>query len=130
MVSPQERTGAFGKLSGYAMLGTSLGYTLGGLTGDRYSTAAPFKVTLCLLLSSTVFAAFFLPYLPPTEGKKEGEGKKGESFLNPLRVLLPKTRDGKRGKDWNVTTLGAGAFFSVFATGFVPMMLQYVFSFV
>lgn len=109
------------------MLGTAIGFTLGGLAGDLWGAPAPFEITLCLLVLSTLFSRFFLPYIPPATAPLSADGSPAEvvkssafSFLHCLKVFLPTERtDGKKGKFWGLTLLGLGSFLGVFATSFV-----------
>lgn len=124
VVAPEERTAAFGVLSGVAMAGTGFGYTVGGLAGDYISPAAPFEITFCLLVASTLFTGLFLPYIAPV--KKEGE-KKGFSLgaiLGCLAVFVPRRREGQKGRYWGLTLLGLGTFLGVLATSFVCVALS------
>ncbi|WWC59317.1 uncharacterized protein I303_101868 [Kwoniella dejecticola CBS 10117] len=134
LVPAEERTKQFGVLAGMIMLGSSLGYTLGGLAYTYYGLLAPFQCAFGLLCFCTVFGALFLPYLPPeVQDKKEDskgtEEKKKQSFLAPLKLFIPRiveTSDGKSKRDYNLLLLGAGAFVSVLATGYVHLALQLV----
>jgi hypothetical protein len=110
------------------------GYICGGLSNDYIGLSAPFEITFCLLVASTFFTAFCLPYIPPggfpankdpnstTEDLSEEEPKKDAStfvFLRCLRIFLPaKYADGK-GTFWGLPLLGFGAFWSVMATAYV-----------
>ncbi|KAJ6488905.1 hypothetical protein C8R45DRAFT_993143 [Mycena sanguinolenta] len=136
VVEPEERTAAFGVLAGTAMLGVANGYVCGGLSNDYISLSAPFEITFCLLIGSTLFTAFCLPYIPPggfstpTPGQQLQAKKDSTSdgsvfaFLHCLRIFLPaKYADGK-GTFWGLPLLGFGAFWSVMATAYVPLMLQ------
>ncbi|KAJ7325779.1 hypothetical protein DFH08DRAFT_1085029 [Mycena albidolilacea] len=139
VAEPEERTAAFGVLAGVAMLGVANGYICGGLSNDYIGLSAPFEITFCLLVASTFFTAFCLPYIPPggfpankdpnstTQDRSEEEPKKDASafgFLRCLRIFLPaKYADGK-GTFWGLPLLGFGAFWSVMATAYVPLMLQ------
>ncbi|KAJ6576271.1 hypothetical protein B0H10DRAFT_2103178 [Mycena sp. CBHHK59/15] len=134
VVEPEERTAAFGVLAGMAMLGVANGYICGGLSNDYIGLSAPFEFTFCLLVGSTFFTAFCLPYIPPGGFPKSGETPVAEvvkekeesvfSFLHCLRIFLPaKYADGK-GRFWGLPLLGFGAFWSVMATAYVPLMLQ------
>ncbi|KAJ6546033.1 hypothetical protein DFH09DRAFT_989914 [Mycena vulgaris] len=139
VVEPEERTAAFGVLAGMAMLGVANGYICGGLSNDYIGLSAPFEITFCLLVGSTLFTAFCLPYIPPggfiskndtnpaATGPTPEELKRGESvfaFLHCLRIFLPaKYADGK-GRFWGLPLLAFGAFWSVMATAYVPLMLQ------
>ncbi|WWC67886.1 uncharacterized protein I206_101804 [Kwoniella pini CBS 10737] len=131
LVPAEERTKQFGVLAGMIMLGSSLGYTLGGLAYTYYGLLAPFQCAFYLLCFCTVFGALFLPYLPPDkkEESTNSEEKKKQSFLAPLKLFIPKlveTSDGRLKRDYNLLLLGAGAFVSVLATGYVHLALQLV----
>ncbi|KAJ7110649.1 hypothetical protein C8R44DRAFT_261967 [Mycena epipterygia] len=135
VVEPEERTAAFGVLAGMAMLGVANGYICGGLSNDFFGLSAPFEITFCLLVGSTLFTAFCLPYIPPggfpsktdPNSSSGQEPKNDESlfaFLHCLRIFLPaKYADGK-GRFWGLPLLAFGAFWSVMATAYVPLMLQ------
>lgn len=125
VVGDEERTGAFGVLSGVAMAGTALGYTVGGLAGDLIGPVAPFEITFGLLVASTFFTAFFLPYIPPATpepaesdiGSKQAGSTGGP--LACLRVFVPRKNDDGKGRYYGLTLLGLGAFLGVLATSFV-----------
>ncbi|KLT42324.1 hypothetical protein CC85DRAFT_328228 [Cutaneotrichosporon oleaginosum] len=115
-----ERTANFGVLGGVFMFGSGIGYTAGGVSERVWGYLAPFQGAFCLLVLSTLFGIFFLPHFTP-----EAKTEERRSFLAPLRVFVPRRR-ATGGRDWNLTLLGLGTFFSVLATGYVPMMLQLV----
>ncbi len=133
VVPAEERTGAFGQLSGVCMLGTAVAFTLGGLAGEYISPAAPFEITLVLLIISTFLSYFTLPYIPPAGDEKKGasgdtadgsaEKKKPGaimSFFEPLKVFgARRLEDGQGRRYWGVTILGIRAFTSVLATAYV-----------
>jgi hypothetical protein len=163
VVGPEERTAAFGVLAGIAMLGVAngafqhnessayrfklpgnAGYICGGLSNDLIDLSAPFEITFCLLVGSTLFTGLCLPYIPPggfpvkpdpdapSENSTTEEPKKPESvfaFLHCLRIFLPaKYADGNgKGRFWGLLLLGFGAFSSVMATahvvGFMALLL-------
>ncbi|ORY30984.1 major facilitator superfamily domain-containing protein [Naematelia encephala] len=128
LVPAAERTSGFGVLTGMTMLGSATGYSAGGTVQYFFGALAPFEVTFCLLVFSTIFAAGFLPYVAPDHHDAPTEKRRG-SFLDPLKLFLPKRVDAGAGRkrwDFNLTLLGAGAFFSVLATGYVPLALQLV----
>ena len=97
---------------------------VGGLVFRYFGRLAPFQVTFCLLCFCTIFGSFFLPYIDP-KGDDAGSKKK-KGFLTPLRIFIPRKREGETKRDWNLFFLGLGTFSSVLATGYVPMALQLV----
>ncbi|CAK5269071.1 unnamed protein product [Mycena citricolor] len=137
VVEPGERTAAFGVLAGMAMLGVAIGYIGGGVVWALVRFETPFQITFCLLVLSTLFTAFFLPYIPPggfplrsgtasnpVSPERDVKTTSFFSFLRPLGIFWPaKYADGS-GRFWGVSLLGFGAFTSVMSTGYVPLMLQ------
>jgi predicted MFS family arabinose efflux permease len=132
LVAPADRTGAFGQQQGVVMLARAVGFTAGGLVSDWFDISAPFKVTFCLLVGSTLFSFAFLPYVPPAAragARDAGEGEGGPvakresawAFLAPMKVFFPAkvfTPDGRyEGRKWGLMCLGLGEFLAVFATG-------------
>ncbi|WVQ83378.1 hypothetical protein IAT38_005519 [Cryptococcus sp. DSM 104549] len=129
LVAAEERTSMFGVLTGIIMLGSSSGYTFGGLAFNFYGLLAPFQCAFALLCFCTLFGSLFLPFIPPEEEHHPVQAeKKSKSFLAPLKIFIPAKVeiDGKIKRDYNLLLLGAGAFFSVLATGYVHMGLQLV----
>ncbi|KAK8847333.1 hypothetical protein IAR55_005190 [Kwoniella newhampshirensis] len=133
LVTPEERTSMFGVLTGVIMLGSSGGYTFGGILYNYFGLLAPFQAAFACLCFCTIFGSLFLPYIPPDHGEKPSNSapseKKKKSFLAPLKIFIPQRKvvDGTKGKlDFNLLLLGSGAFFSVLATGYVHMGLQLV----
>lgn len=111
IVTPEERTASFGILQGTFMVGSALGFTIGGVVGDYVGDAAPFEVTLTLLIISTILSSAFLPYIAPEPNDEKGGAGIG-SMLKPLLVLGPRRiekEDGGDGKRyWGVTLLAFG----------------------
>ena len=116
------------------LLPLSAGFTLGGLAGDKFGTPAPFQITFCLLVLSTLFTRFCLPYIPPAASlpptstdtdsdevaSKPAPKESTFSFLHCLKVFLPQTHtDGRGGRFWGLTLLGTGCFMAVLATSYV-----------
>lgn len=102
----------------------AVGFTGGGVVADTFRIINTFQITLGLLIFSTFFSFFFLPYIAPTPvpaGTKKGGCF---SFLDSLKVFLPRKVDGKR--RWSLTALGVGEFLAALATGWVPSMLSLV----
>ncbi|SCV72985.1 BQ2448_6910 [Microbotryum intermedium] len=125
LVTPEERTASFGILQGFLMLGTALGYTLGGLVDDMFGAPAPFEMTLGLLIFSTLLSVFFLPYIPPNA---QSPKTNVEGVLAPLKIFWPRYVEvegtGRSVQYWGMTWLAIGSFLGVFATAFVPLALQ------
>ena len=89
--------------------------------------ARPVRGHLLLLVFCTVFCTIFLPYLAPEEPVTGPNGKNSKrTVLAPLKIFVPtrQTVDGVTKRDFNLFFRGAGSFFSVLATGYVPMALQ------
>jgi len=84
----------------------------GGIVADTFRLINTFQVTLGLLIFSTLFSAFFLPYIPsppaPAAGSKPGGWF---SFLSSFHVFLPRKVDGQR--RWSLFALGIGEFLAV-----------------
>jgi hypothetical protein len=98
-------------------------HAVGGIVYHYLGPLAPFETTFILLVSCTIFGSLFLPYIQPDQNAKA----KSQTFLQPLKTFIPRRRrEGENGRNWNLALLGAGAFFSVLATGYVPMALQLV----
>lgn len=130
LVSADERTGAFGVLSGVAMAGTAFGFTAGGLAGDYISAVAPFEITFCLLVGSTLFTGLFLPYIAPAprpDASVDGKPAARGGPLSCLAVFVPRRIEGHKGRYWGLTLLGLGAFMGVLATAFVVRPLRHFF---
>jgi len=126
LVSPEERTGAFGVIQGIAMAAMACAYTLGGVTADTWGPLSTFQVTFVLLVLSSFLSFFFLPAISPPEVAVEDK-KAGSilSFLSPLKVFVPrKLDDGSGRRYYGLTLLALGVFGGVLATGYVPLMLQ------
>lgn len=127
VVLPRERTPTIGRLTGCAMFGTALGYLAGGLMSDWYGMITPFRVTLVLFCVSTVYGTLFLPTVPLDEQTEKKASKSLSAFFDPLKMFIPAKwmlRNGTVQKEHGVLLLGAGAFLAVFATGYIPVLLQ------
>ncbi|CAD6580355.1 MAG: hypothetical protein TREMPRED_002714 [Tremellales sp. Tagirdzhanova-0007] len=119
IVPAEQRTSQFGVLGGVGMLGNAAGYTFGGLVDSYFGHIVPVEVTFILLVSVTIFGSLFLPYIAPTSAiSKDGGSAKNSGILTPLKLFMP-----RRGNQ-SLFLLGAGAFCSVLATGYVSIGLQ------
>ncbi|BGP19974.1 hypothetical protein JCM10213_006751 [Rhodosporidiobolus nylandii] len=130
LVEPDARTAAFGRLQGVQFLGTAAGLMVGGVLGAKLHPAAPFLAALICLVLSTFLSGCFLPYIPPPEQTEASKAKGRGGMLAPIKVFRPRrvTReDGSSGGRWyGLALLSLGAFVAVFATSFIPMLLQLI----
>jgi MFS family permease len=126
IVEPSERTGALGRLQGCTLFGTALGYLIGGLLSDIFGIITPFRVTLGLFLSSTVYVLTCLPWVP--RDQVAGDAPKGLArFFGPLKMFKPQRwvlADGRTRLEYGAILLAMGVFFGVLATGYIPVLLQ------
>ncbi|KAF0323768.1 major facilitator superfamily transporter [Colletotrichum asianum] len=128
---PSERTAMFGMLQGSVMLGTSIGYLLGGIVGDSWGIIRPFEIATMLFASSSLYSAMFIPYIDPTTpGIAGGTAIKRQGWsrwLGALKVLAPKRfrlEDGRPIKHYGIAFLALGVFLGVLATGYAPILIQ------
>lgn len=93
---------------------------MGGIVGDMFGIRRPFEVAMALMLLSTFYSIFFLPYIPPSQ-KTESEAenstmKRAAGVLAPMKLFIP-TRivmpDGRIRRHYGVLLLGAGVFLGV-----------------
>ena len=127
IVLPSERTATIGRLTGVAMFGTALGYLAGGVLSDWLGIISPFRVALILFCISTLYSALFLPSITNTDEIDKKASKSIGAFFEPLRMFTPRKwmlRDGTVRREYGVLLLGTGAFLAVFATGYIPVLLQ------
>jgi MFS family permease len=127
VVEPSERTATLGRLTGCSLFGTSVGFLLGGQISDHFGIVAPFRVAVLLFLASVAYAAVFLPHVPLN---KEIEAKASTSlktFFDPLKIFVPqkwRLPNGKVRREYGTLFVGIGVFLGVFATGYIPVLLQ------
>ncbi|KAF7304197.1 hypothetical protein MIND_00651800 [Mycena indigotica] len=128
VVEAEGRTAAFGVLAGMNMLGTAIGFIGGGLAGSLINITAPFQITFCLLVGSTVFTRLMLPYVAPTTQSDAKTPSKGIlSSFSALLVFRPVayfTPTGTKKWYYGLTLLAFGTFAGALATSYVPLMLQ------
>ena len=127
IVLPAERTASIGRLTGYATFGSALGFFAGGILSDVFGLIAPFRVALCLICMSTVYSAVFLPTIPKTTETTAKMAKGLRGFIEPLKMFTPQKwllPCGTIRREYGVLLLGVGAFLAVFATGYIPVLLQ------
>jgi MFS family permease len=130
IVEHEGRTGALGRLQGCMLFGAAVGFLVGGLLGDAFGIAAPFRITLVLFLLSCVYIAVCLPETPPQDEEKDANVRQNTGltrFFGPLQILAPQTwtlPDGRKSTQFGAMTLGAGVFLGILATGYLPTLLQ------
>lgn len=127
IVLPSERTATIGRLTGVAMFGTAPGFLLGGLLVDWLGIITPFRLSLILFCISTLYSALALPAITNTDEIDKKANKSLSTFFEPLRMFTPRKwilLNGTVRREYGVLLLGMGAFFAVFATGYIPVLLQ------
>jgi MFS family permease len=129
VVDPEERTGVFGQLQGCVMLGTSVGYVVGGTLGDLFGINSPWHVSCVMFLLSCMYAGLCTPYLPPSLfADSSGTKEKGlRAIFGPLKLLRSTNiflSNGKTATHYGVPLLAVGVFLGVLATGYAPTLLQ------
>ncbi|KAJ4378893.1 hypothetical protein N0V86_005768 [Didymella sp. IMI 355093] len=130
VVEHEGRTGALGRLQGCMYFGAAVGFLIGGLIGEAFGIAAPFRVTAVLFLLCCTYVAVFLPSTPPHD-KEELQAKPPANglgrFFGPLRIFAPQQwtlADGRKSTQFGALTLGLGVFLGILATGYIPTLLQ------
>jgi hypothetical protein len=97
---------------------------VGGLSATAFGISCPFEIALALMIVSTAYSTFFLPYIAPdktvptTDSKTTGGAilNRMTSFLSPLKAFVPRrvtTRDGRTSRYYGVFFLGSGVFLGV-----------------
>jgi hypothetical protein len=127
VIDPSERTGALGKLQGCTFFGTSLAYLVGGLISDMFGIIAPFRVTLGLFLTSSIYVLLSLPWIPPQKDVASQTSSGLKRFFGPLKVLAPQRwvlQSGKIQTQYGPMLLASGTFLAVLATGYQSVLLQ------
>ncbi|KAI1340706.1 MFS general substrate transporter [Xylariaceae sp. FL0016] len=129
-VSASQRTGMFGMLQGSVMLGTSIGYLLGGIVGDTWGIRSPFEMSTVLFTLSSIYAALFIPYIDPGTLASSNAGLKTPAsvrFFGGFKVLLPRKltlEGGEQIHHYGTMFLALGVFLGVLATGYAPILIQ------
>ncbi|KAF1966508.1 MFS general substrate transporter [Bimuria novae-zelandiae CBS 107.79] len=130
VVKPNERTGALGQIQGCMMMGSAVGFLVGGLVGDAFGILAPFRMTLLLFLLCCVYVAIALPAIP-IEEKDAADAKEKPAglmrFFGPLRIFAPQKwtlRNGRTSRQYGALMLGIGVFLAILATGYLNTLLQ------
>jgi MFS family permease len=109
------------------MFGTSLGFLSGGLISDWFGIQMPFIVALALFCLSTLYSFLSLPTIPRDTELEKKTSKSLSAFFDPLKMFIPRKwvlRNGTIRREYGVLLLGLGAYLAVFATGYIPTLLQ------
>lgn len=125
----KERTGSLGRLQGYCMFGSAVGFLAGGILADVFTIITPFQVTLVLFCLCTVYVIAALPYIAPSEDEKAAnKGPAGVlRALGPLKTLAPSKfvlQNGSVRTEFGPLVLAIGVFLATLATGYIPTLLQ------
>lgn len=127
VVEPSERTATLGRLTGCSLFGTSVGFLLGGQISDHFGIIAPFRVAVLLFLASVAYAAVFLPHVPLNKEIEAKASASFKTFFDPLKIFVPqkwRLPNGKVQREYGTLLVGIGVFLGVFATGYIPVLLQ------
>ncbi|KAK1996601.1 major facilitator superfamily transporter [Colletotrichum falcatum] len=128
VVERRKHTGVFGRLQGAVMIGTAVGYLLGGVLGDVFGIVSPFVTAVGCFAVATTYGAVFWPAPPERNDEAATKTTPGASgFLAPIKVLMPqkyRLESGKVVKNYGLVLLALGIFFGVFATGYAPILIQ------
>lgn len=130
IVNPEERTGALGQIQGCMMIGSAIGFLVGGVLGDAFGIQAPFRITLFLFLLCCVYVTLALPALPVADPNKTDTRQKSVGlmrFFGPLRIFTPQKWtliDGRTTRQSGALMLGIGVFLAILATGYLVTLLQ------
>jgi hypothetical protein len=127
VVTPRERTASLGRLQGFALFGSAIGFMSGGLFADWFDIKAPFRVALLLFMFCSLYVFMVLPYTPvdPTIETRASQGI--AKFFGPLRKFAPQKwvlRDGTIQTEYGALLLGIGVFFGILATGYITVLVQ------
>ncbi|KAJ4302797.1 hypothetical protein N0V90_001688 [Kalmusia sp. IMI 367209] len=129
VVKPDERTGALGQIQGCMMVGSAVGFLVGGVLGDMFGILAPFRVTLLLFLLCWIYVAFALPSIPIEKDVAAAHQKPQGlmRYFGPLRIFAPQKwtlRNGRTSRQYGALMLGVGVFLAILATGYLNTLLQ------
>jgi len=127
ILEPSERTGALGKLQGCAFLGMSSAYLIGGIISDVFGIISPFRVTLILFLSSSLYVLLAIPRIPPTKAVAAQASNGLPKFFGPLKIFTLQRwvlSSGRIETQYGMIFLATGVFLGVLATGYIPVLLQ------
>ncbi|KAI1265461.1 major facilitator superfamily domain-containing protein [Xylariaceae sp. FL1019] len=127
ITEPEERTAMFGRLQGILMLGSALGFFVGGLAAENIGIKTPFEMAGASFLLSCAYTLLAVPYVDPKTLSGDNKTKGLAGFFGPLKVLKPQKmalKDGRITKHYGLQFLALGIFTGVLATGYAPTLIQ------
>jgi MFS family permease len=127
VVEASERTPSLGRLQGFALFGSAIGFLVGGLLSDWFSIKAPFRCAFVLFMFCSLYVFSFLPWTPPNEKVETRTSGGLAKFFGPLKKFAPQKwvlRDGTVRREYGALLLGIGVFFGILATGYITALLQ------
>ncbi|GJD01346.1 major facilitator superfamily transporter [Colletotrichum higginsianum] len=117
VVERRKHTGVFGRLQGAVMIGTAIGYLLGGVLGDVFGISSPFITAVGCFAVTTIYGAILWPASPEQSDEAASKTTPGASgFLAPIKVLMPqkyRLESGKVVRNYGLVFLALGIFFGV-----------------
>jgi hypothetical protein len=123
----EDRTGALGRLSGIMMVGSAIGFLVGGALGESFGILAPFRITLVLFMLSTLYVFLSLPIVTQENDTKAQKTSGIKRYFGPLHIFAPQKytlASGQRSTQFGALTLGIGVYLAILATGYIPTLLQ------
>ncbi|KAF2656076.1 MFS general substrate transporter [Lophiostoma macrostomum CBS 122681] len=124
----EARTGALGRLQGCMMVGSAVGFLVGGILGDFFGIITPFRITLILFVLCCLYVIAFLPPIPREKDTVAARQTPGlRRFFGPFRIFAPQKwilPNGHNSIQTGALTLGLGVFLSILATGYLSALLQ------
>jgi MFS family permease len=123
----EDRTGALGRLSGIMMVGSAIGFLVGGALGEAFGILAPFRITLVLFMLSTLYVFLSLPAIAQEKDTAAQKMTGLKRYFGPLHIFAPQKYtlvSGQRSTQFGALTLGIGVYLAILATGYIPTLLQ------
>ncbi|OQO10136.1 hypothetical protein B0A48_04493 [Cryoendolithus antarcticus] len=127
VVEPAERTATLGRLTGFSLFGTAIGFLLGGIISDAGGIVAPFRVAIGAFLLCTLYVLLALPSVPLNKSLAAKTSKSLSTFFDPLKMFVPRKwqlPSGKVQREYGTLIVGVGVFLGILATGYIPVLLQ------
>jgi MFS family permease len=123
----EDRTGALGRLSGTMMVGSAIGFLVGGVLGEAFGILAPFRITLVLFMLSTLYVFLSLPAITQQKDTTTQSASGLKRYFGPLHIFAPQKyilTNGQTSTQFGALMLGIGVFLAILATGYIATLLQ------